>query len=136
MSIANFFKLSGHGTHVIFNADPGGPLTPGGPALPVSLEYTHGTTHVVASGADLEVQKIKTGRVVTAVINKSGIVPGAFTYFSVVIPDTLVTGGNVTIHTLGFLTVHRPTANIGPGQEQIYTEIALQGTAAAIVRPL
>jgi hypothetical protein len=72
------------------------------------------------------------------VIKKTGIVPGAVSYFSVLLPDVevAIASPNVAVQTFGFLSLHRPVSKIGPGQDETYTVVALHGTAANIERPL
>ena len=130
----NYYSLSGHSTHVIYRSEGAGPIVKGQPPPGASLEYTSGSVHVVAQGETLEIAKTNVGQLVTATISLGGL-PGATTYFSVLIPDANVSGGSVSVRTVGVLTQHREVANIGPGQLETYTELALQGTASNVIVP-
>jgi len=87
------------------------------------------------SGADLTVTKLEIGTIVTALINKTGV-PGAATYFSLLVPEVNLNGQSVTIQTIGCLTNTREVSNIGPGQRETYAEVALFGTAGNVATPL
>ena len=59
------------------------------------------------------------------------------TVFAVLIPDARVDGTHsAAIHTIGMLSVHRGTSNIGPGQLETYTSVQLTGTAGNKVMAL
>ena len=130
----NYYSLSGQSTQVIYRTEGGGPIKKGGPPPGPSLEYTSGSVHVIAQGETLQVTKTNVGQLVTATIS-SGALPGATTFFSVLVPDANVDNGSVSVHTLGVLTHRRQVSNIGPGQLETYTELALQGTASNVILP-
>jgi hypothetical protein len=131
----NYYNLSGRSTKVIYYSEAGGPLIAGTPPKRPSLEYISGSINVTVSGTDLTVSKLEIGTLVTALINKTGV-PGAATYFSLLVPDVNLNGQSVAIQTLGFLTNTREVSNIGPGQRETYTEVALSGTAGNVATPL
>ena len=140
MSGANQYDLHGHGRRIHYYVNgKGGPVAPGAPTGPL-LIYDDGTTQVECSGSDLKVgPATNAGTVVTALVRKNGIVPGAYTSIVVLIPDVSPppADGVVSVHTMAMLSQHRPTSSIGAGQLQTYSEFALRGTAALVkITPL
>jgi hypothetical protein len=138
MSIANFYDLHGHSTHVNwYPHGKGGPIKVDGPppGAPV-LVYSHGGSNVTAWGDQLTVgAPTPAGTFVVAVVDKLGL-PGEVVSFGVLIPDVAVNGSPVSVHTIGVLANHREVSDLGPGQVETYTEINLKGTAANVVLPL
>ncbi len=132
--MANYYSLTGHSTHVTYYATGAGPIVAGQPPPGPSLEYISGSIDVVATGDALTITTTPIGQFVTALIKENGV-PGARTYFSVLIPDVKVGNQGVAVHSIGVLSITRPVSNIGPGQIESYTELALQGTASNIERP-
>lgn len=139
MSGANLYDLHGHGKRIHYYVNgKGGPASVGGPMGPV-LIYDDGSSQVECSGADLRVgAATNAGTVVTALVRKNGIVPGAYTSIIVLIPDVSPQPGDgvVTVHSFVVLSQHRPSSSIGAGQLQTYSEFAVQGTAALVKIPL
>jgi hypothetical protein len=135
----NYYDLHGHSTRIAWYPEGrGGPIREGGPAAgaPV-LEYSSESLDASVSGDDLTVTKTPIGTFVTAVVKKTNIVPGGVTVFAVLIPDARVDGTHsAAIHTIGVLSVHRGTSNIGPGQLETYTSFQLKGTAANVLMAL
>ena len=139
MSGANLYDLHGHGKRIHYYVNgKGGPIKVGSSTGPV-LIYDDGSTQVECSGDDLKVgPATNAGTVITALIRKnSGIVPGALTSLVVLIPDVAPqpADGAVHVHTIAVLSLHRPTSNIGAGQLQTYSEVALNGTASLVKLP-
>jgi hypothetical protein len=136
MSKPNYYDLSGKSTRIAwYPQGKGGPIVAGGPSAstPV-LCYSSGSLDVCAYGSDLTVAPTLAGTFVTAVVKKTNIVPGGVTSFAVLIPDADVENKHsVSIHTVGVVSVHRGTAQLGPGQLETYTTIQLTGTAAIII---
>jgi hypothetical protein len=136
--VANYFDLSGDSTRIAWYPNGrGGPVREGGPAAnaPV-LNYSSGSLDVSVTGKDLTISATPAGTLVTAAVKKTNIVPGGITYFVALIPTTIDDGSHaVTISTFGALAVHRGTSNVGPGQLESYTEMALNGTATNIILP-
>jgi hypothetical protein len=134
----NYYDLHGHSTRIAWYPEgKGGPIREGGPAANAVLEYSNGSLDATVSGEDLTVSTTPAGTFVTAIVKKTNIVPGGVTVFAVLIPDANVDGRHsAAIHTVGVLSVHRGTSNIGPGQLETYTTLQLRGTAANIVLPL
>jgi hypothetical protein len=77
----------------------------------------------------------RAGTFVVGVVKKANIVPGGVSSFGVLVPDVVVEASPVAVETIGVLAVHRGTAQLGPGQLETYTEIALKGTAANVILP-
>ena len=74
---------------------------------------------------------------VKEVLGLTGYIRGGVTVFGVLIPDVnLGDGSTGAVHTVGVVSVHRGTSNIGPGQLETYTTVQLTGTAANRVMPL
>lgn len=138
MGTPNFYDLSGASIRVgWYPKGKGGPIVQGGPPAnaPV-LIFSNGSIDATVWGDDLKVSgSTPAGTFVTAIVKKTNIVPGAQTSFALLAPDVIVDGAPVTINTLGILSVHRGTADLGPGQLETYTETALKGTAAHIILP-
>jgi hypothetical protein len=132
--VPNYYNLSGKATRVIYYAESAGPLVAGTPPKRPALEYISGSLDVSVSGSDLSVVTTPVGTIVTALVKRSGL-PGANTFFSLLIPDANLADQSVTINTIGVLSVAREVSNIGPGQRETYTEVPLTGTAANIVQP-
>jgi len=136
---ANLYDLHGHGKRIHYYADgKGGPIGPGSIKGPL-LIYDDGSTQVECSGDDLKIgPATNAGTVVTALVRKNGIVPGAYTSLVVLLPDVSPqpADGAVTVHTIAVLSQHRPTPVLGAGQLQTYTEFAVKGTAAIVKLPL
>ena len=131
----NYFNLSGNSTKVIYYAEAGGPIIAGTPTKRPALEYMSGSMNVTVSGPDLQLSTVPVGTLVTAAIHKGGL-PGATTYFSLLVPDVNLTNQqSVAIHTIGLLTNTREVLNIGPGQKESYAALVLSGTAADILTP-
>ena len=139
MSGANLYDLHGHGKRIHFYVNGiGGPVGPNhisGPAL----IYDDGSSQVTCSGDDIKVgPPTNAGTVVTAIVRKTGIVPGAYTSLVVLLPDVSPqpADGAVPVHTIAVISQHRPTSMLGAGQLQTYTEFAVKGTAALVKLPL
>jgi hypothetical protein len=136
--MANYYDLSGHSTRIgWYPAGKGGPVVAGGPPAnaPV-LIYSNGSSDVSVWGDDLRVGPLTgAGTFVVGVVNRAKIVPGGISSFGVLIPDVVVDASPVSVHTIGVLAVHRGTAQLGPGQLETYTEVALKGTAANVILP-
>jgi hypothetical protein len=134
----NYYDLHGSSTRVAwYPQGRGGPVRVGGPAAnaPV-LEFSNGSLDVSVWGDDLTINQTPIGTFVTAVVKNTNIVPGGVTVFGVLIPDANVSSTNsAAIHTVGVLSIHRGTSNIGPGQLEAYTTLKLKGTAANIALP-
>jgi hypothetical protein len=139
MNNANLYDLHSHSKRIHFYPEgKGGPIGTGTPKGPV-LIYDDGSSQVECSGDDLKVgPATNAGTAVTALVRKTGIVPGAYTSLVVLIPDVAVppADGAVSVHTIAVLAQHRPTSNIGAGQLQTYSEFAVHGTAALVKLPL
>jgi hypothetical protein len=139
MTTPNFYDLHGHSTRIGWYPNgKGGPIVAEGPPpkAPV-LIYSAGASQVVAWGADLTIgEPTPAGRLVVAVVNKSGIVPGAIVAVSVLVPDVVIDSAPVPVHTMGVLSHHRGTAQLGAGQLETYTRLDLKGTAANVILPL
>jgi|HubBroStandDraft_6_1064221.scaffolds.fasta_scaffold43473_4 hypothetical protein len=137
MATPNYYDLSGPSTRIgWYPSGRGGPVTPGGPGpgTPV-LIYSNGSTDVIVWGDELRVgPSTPAGTFVVAVVKTTGIVPGGVVSLGVLIPDVVVDSSAVSIHTIGVLAVHRGVAQLGAGQLETYTEMALKGTAALIVQ--
>jgi hypothetical protein len=133
----NYYDLNGHSTRISWYPEgTGGPIVVGRPTGPV-LEYSSGSMDASVSGDDLTITTTPMGTFVTAVVKKTNIVPGGVTVFAVLIPDVIVDGTNsAAIHTVGVLSLHRGTSNIGPGQLETYTTVQLTGTAGNKVMAL
>jgi hypothetical protein len=134
----NYFDLSGNLIRIgWYPQGRGGPIMPGNlvPNTPM-LIYSRGSLDVSVTGSDLTVTQSPAGTFVTAVVKKGGIIPGGITSMSVLIPDADVSINQcIAIHTVGVVSVHRGTAQLGPGQLETYTTIELTGTAAIIILP-
>lgn len=130
----NYYSLNGKSIRVIFYPEAAGPIVAGTPPKRPALEYISGSLDVTVTGGDLTLTVTPVGTLVTALVKK-GTVPGAATYFSILIPDVTLMGNSLPINTLGILSLHREVSNIGPGQRETYTEVALTGTAANIIQP-
>jgi hypothetical protein len=136
MGTPNYYDLSGPSTRIAWYPNGQGLAKAGGPAAgaPV-LVYSGPTGDVAVSGDGLTVSKTPAGTFVVAVIKGSQIVPGAVVSFGVLIPDVNVSNAGVAVNTFGALSTHRGTSQLGPGQLEQYTEMALTGTAANIELP-
>ena len=100
----NYYDLSGHLTRIgWYPKGKGGPLMPGGASgnTPV-LTYTNGSLEASVTGADLTVNRSPAGTFVTAVVKKTGIVPGGITSFAVLIL-MLIVGRALLFMQLAFL---------------------------------
>jgi hypothetical protein len=139
MSGANLYDLHGHGKRIQYYVNgKGGPGTAGSPTGPV-LIYDDGSSQVECFGEDLKVgPATNAGTVVTALVRKNGIVPGAYTSLVVLVPDVSPppAEGAVHVHTIAVLSQHRPTSNIDAGQLQTYSEFPMQGSAALAKLPV
>ena len=139
MAGANLYDLHGHGKRIHYYADgKAGPIGPGSYKGPI-LVYDDGSSSIECHGDDLKVAPATTaGTVVTAIVRKSGIVPGAITSLVLLLPDVSPppADGGITVHTIAVLSQHRPKPVIGPGQLQTYSEFALTGIAALVKLPL
>jgi hypothetical protein len=138
--MANYFDLSGHSTRVGWYPNgKGGPIkqpAAAGAANRGLLEYSSGALEASVSGDDLKVFATPVGTLVTAIVKKDGIVPGATISFMLLVPDVNDAPNGVAIHTIGVLSTHRPTPRLGPGQLETYTELPLTGTALNVEFPL
>ena len=135
MSTPNYYNLAGNSVRIVYYPEAAGPVVAGTPSKRPALEYISGSLDVTVSGADLEQTKTPVGTFVTALVKKGGV-PGANSFFSVLIPDVNLVDQSTTINTVGVLSVTREVSNIGPGQRETYTEVELTGTAASIALPL
>jgi len=139
MAGANFYDLHGHGKRIHYYADgKGGPVGPGSYKGPI-LVYDDGSSSIECHGDDLQVSpSTNAGTVVTAIVRKNGIVPGAITSLVVLLPDISPQQAErgVAVRTIAVLSQHRPAPVIGPGQLQTYTELELTGTAARVALPM
>jgi hypothetical protein len=133
---ATVYDLSGRSTRIQwYPKGTGGPVTKPPSTGPV-LHYSGGSLDVSVSGDDLQVSSSRAGTWVTAIVKKTGIVPGAITCFSVLVPDASVDSGqHVAIQTIGVLSIHREVSLLGPGQLETYTSVALAGSAAILQMP-
>jgi len=139
MAGANLYDLHGHGKRIHYYVDgKGGPIGPGSYKGPL-LVYDDGSSSIECHGDDLKVgPTTNAGTVVTAIVRKNGIVPGAITSLVLLLPDVSPqpADGGVAVHTIAVLSQHRPTPVLGPGQLQTYTEFAVKGTAARVALPM
>jgi hypothetical protein len=139
MATANYYDLSGSSTRIgWYPKGKGGPIVAGGPPAnaPVLL-FSNGSIDATVWGDDLTVgAATPVGTFVVGVVKKTNIVPGGQTSFVVLIPDVVLDTQPVNVRTVGVLSVHRGTAQLGPGQLETYTEMALTGTAASVVLPM
>ena len=131
MPTPNYYNLAGSSVRVVYYPEAAGPVVAGTPPMRPALEYISGSLDVIVSGAALVQTSTPAGTLVTALVKKGGV-PGANTYFSVLIPDVNLANQSVTINTIGILSVTREVSNIGPGQRETYTAVDLTGTAASI----
>lgn len=139
MSGANVYDLHGHGKRIYYYPEgKGGPVGPGH-VKGATLIYDDGSTQVECDGDDLKVgPATNAGSTVTAIVRKTGIVPGAITSLVVLIPDVAPqpADGGVHVKTIAVLSQQRPTPVLGAGQLQTYTEFQVTGTASLVKLPL
>jgi hypothetical protein len=123
----NLFHLHGHGVHVNYSTTG----LDGKPSL--SYQDSHGASSF--HGDQITHTATPIGMLVTVALRTT--VDAGGTTFSVLLPRVNLMGPSqsVAVHTEGFTTVQKlsvvPAFN--HGQTQIYTPIALQGTAAFAV---
>jgi hypothetical protein len=136
MNNANYYDLSAHSIRIKwYPHGVGGPVRVGGVSGP-TLIYNDGHSEVTVSGNDLTIGKATlAGTVVTAVVRKTGIVPGGISTLSVLVPDVELVGDSVPVELVGIEAVHRGTATLGAGQLETYKSIQFRGTAANVALP-
>jgi hypothetical protein len=139
MATPNYYDLSGSSWRIgWYPSGKGGPVTVGGPppGAPV-LVFASGMTEGMAWGDELIVgPPSPAGRLVTAVVKRTQIVPGGVSSLAILIPDVIVDHTHVHVRTLGALAHHRGVADLGPGQLETYTSITFHGSASVVVLPL
>jgi hypothetical protein len=139
MATANYYDLSGHSVRIAWYPEgKGGPIVAEGPPpnAPM-LVYSTDSADVNAWGDDLKIgPPTPAGTFVVGVVKKTKIVPGGIVSFGILVPDVVVDGAPVPVTTMGVVSVHRGTAQLGPGQLETYATTSLGGSAARVVLPV
>ncbi len=124
----NLYQVSGHidgqAIHITYS-------TSGFDGKP-HFSYQDGATGLSFAGSDIRVVEADVGQLVSVTIRRT--VDTGSTSFSLLLPRTMLPAGpnqHTPVHTYGVTTVHRfsllPGLNIG--QDDLYTVVALSGTA-------
>jgi hypothetical protein len=138
----NLYQLSGHQHHNGSNLHVSylthsGPATPQFPQGPPHFTYQDANVSRTFAGQEVEVVETELGAVVSVVIRLTP--DSGSTTFSLLVPRVnLVPGQPAAIHTDGITAIHRLSLvpGLNHGQQDQYSVMSLQGTAANVIVPL